>query len=68
MAAHDETLRPRHVIRCTACEQLLALVGRDERLIVEADAEMTTASGSPVIICPCGARTIIPRDWDVDER
>ena len=63
-----ETHGPRHAIRCWACEELLALVGRDGRVIVEADAETTIAGGGPVIICPGGARTIIPGDWEVDER
>jgi hypothetical protein len=37
-------------------------------LIIEADAETTIAGGGPVIMCPCGARTIISGDWEVDER
>lgn len=44
------------------------LIGRAGQLIVEADAETMGASGCPVIIYPCGARTIIPSEWEVDGR
>ncbi len=67
MRPRPETNAPRRAIRCWACEELLALVGHDQRAIVEANAETTTTGGSPVIVCPCGARTIIPGDWELDE-
>jgi hypothetical protein len=68
MVSHRESDGPQRVIRCRVCEELLALVGRDGRVIIEADAETTVAGGGSVISCPCGARTIIPVDWEVDER
>lgn len=59
---------PGRVIRCWACDDLLALAGHVGRLIVEADAEMTTTGGRPVIVCPCGARTMLLEDWESDMR
>jgi hypothetical protein len=68
MRPRPEATTPRRAIRCWACAELLALRGRDDRLIVDADAETASAGGSPVIICTCGARTILPGDWEIDER
>lgn len=55
-----ETARPRRAIHCWACEELLALVDRDQFVIVEAEAETTTTVDNWVITSPCGARTISP--------
>jgi hypothetical protein len=68
MASLVEQARPHRAIRCWACEELLALVSCDGRVIVEADADTTIAGGGPVSSCPCDASTIIPGNWEVDER
>ena len=68
MASASEPGRPRRAIRCWGCEELLALVGLDGRVIVEADAETTCTDGRPVILCPCGAKTVLRGDWALDER
>jgi hypothetical protein len=42
-------------------------MGRDGRLIVEANVETSTAGGRSVILCPCGAGTMLPGDWEIDD-
>ena len=64
MVCPAEPPQPQRVIRCWGCEELLAPVSRDRALLIEADAELANVGGSPVIVCPCGARTIIPTDED----
>jgi hypothetical protein len=58
--ASEREPRVRRPLRCWSCEELLALPGPRGGWLLEADAQLRDEDGRDLIVCGCGARSLLP--------